>query len=190
VGCHQICMRKFVAIPLWPLIAGVRRTMEAFQTIAEIAVTLIGFVGIFLAFSAERARASKPELIDFLQSAIGATVFAFLPLILSGVVGEPTLWRIACGLFGLFHLAIWASSTRARSQLHTWVLWVHGTITVGKIERPPNTSLQRPLNSTYLGDTTNVVPKSTHQCLQLHTQQESRVALWRRSHIVSPAAAH
>jgi hypothetical protein len=87
--------------------------MEALQTVAEIAVTLIGFVGIFLAFSAERARTSKAELVDFLLSAIGATVFAFLPVVLSGVVGQHALWRLSCGLFGVFHLAIWTWSVRA-----------------------------------------------------------------------------
>lgn len=106
--------------------------METFQTIAEIAVTLIGFVGIFLAFSAERARTSKPELIDFLQSAIGATVFAFLPLILNGVLQEPTLWRVSCGLFGLFHLLIWATSMHSHLSVRRFSI-VEWSFTVASV---------------------------------------------------------
>jgi hypothetical protein len=110
--------------------------MGVFQTIAEIAITLIGFVGIFLAFSAERARTSRSELVDFLQSAMGATVFAFLPLVLSGVVEQRTLWRVSCGLFGIFHLAIWAWSVRAhlavrRFSIVEWSFTVASLVVIG-----------------------------------------------------------
>ena len=87
--------------------------MEALQTVAEIAITLIGFVGMFIALRSERASTSRAELTDFLQSAIGAVVFAFLPLILNGILQEQALWRVSCGLFGVFHLSIWVLSTRA-----------------------------------------------------------------------------
>ncbi len=90
----------------------VSRTLEALQTVAEIAITLIGFVGMFIAFRSERASTSRAELTDFLQSAIGAVAFAFLPLILNGILQERTLWRVSCGLFGLFHLSIWVLSIR------------------------------------------------------------------------------
>ena len=96
--------------------------MGAFQTVAEITVTLIGFVGIFLAFSAERAKASRSDLVDFLVSAMGATAFAFLPLVLSGVVAEQTLWRLSCGLFGFFHLGIWAWAIRAHLAVRLFSL--------------------------------------------------------------------
>ncbi len=81
--------------------------METFETIAEIAATLIGFVGIFVAFRFSEIRIPKSDFVDFLTSAVGIVMFAFVPQLLSGAFAdESTMWRVACGLFGVYHVAI------------------------------------------------------------------------------------
>ena len=81
--------------------------MDSFRTIAEIAATLVGFVAIFIAFRAASTPVPKSDFIDFLQSAIAAIIFAFIPELLQGVTtSDASAWQISCLLFGTYHLAI------------------------------------------------------------------------------------
>lgn len=81
--------------------------METFETIAEIAATLVGFVGIFVAFRFSEFQILKSDFVDFLLSAVGTVLFAFIPTLLMGVIeNESTMWRVACGAFGIYHASI------------------------------------------------------------------------------------
>ena len=70
-------------------------------------MALTGFVGVMIAVRAGRhTRSSRLFLASVLQTTLGAAFFALLPDFLSRLLAPDAMWRIACGTFGLYHLAI------------------------------------------------------------------------------------
>jgi hypothetical protein len=81
--------------------------LDSFLLIAQIAVTLTGFVGITVALRRGRdGRFRRLFLASMLQTTLGAAFFAALPDPLAHLMSLDTMWRVACGSFGLYHLAI------------------------------------------------------------------------------------
>ncbi|HMB58843.1 MAG TPA: hypothetical protein VKN35_02930 [Xanthomonadales bacterium] len=77
---------------------------EAFGTIAEIAVTLAGVIGIILALQHRDKAFFQVGMITIFGTAFGAMIFALVPDFLSRLLSPDTMWRVACGTFGLYHL--------------------------------------------------------------------------------------
>jgi hypothetical protein len=70
--------------------------VESFGTIAEVAVTLAGFSGLFFAFQHRSGESfSDPErraLTYLLVASLGAAVLGLLPLALGSFVSAPATW--------------------------------------------------------------------------------------------------
>ncbi len=79
---------------------------SAFYTIAQIAITLTGFIAVLVAIQHEDNRFSRLAVVTIFGTTGGALVFAFLPDLLMNIVRPETAWRIACGTFGLYHLGL------------------------------------------------------------------------------------
>jgi hypothetical protein len=75
-------------------------------SIAEIAVTLVGFSGLIVVFRARSMNEMLPRDLSGLAMVVGsgsiALAFALLPLPLGYVdIGEAVLWRASCAVFGI-----------------------------------------------------------------------------------------
>jgi hypothetical protein len=77
---------------------------DAFRVIAEVAITLTGFIGIVVVLHHRDRPFSRLGLATILGTSIGAVLFAFLPDLLDGVIGVDAAWRVSAGAFGLYHL--------------------------------------------------------------------------------------
>lgn len=77
---------------------------EALRTIAEIAVTLAGIIGIIVVIQHRDAAFMSLGMTTIFGTSFGAMMFALLPDLLSGILATETMWRIVCGAFGLYHL--------------------------------------------------------------------------------------
>ena len=77
---------------------------DAFRVIAEVAVTLTGFIGIVVVLRHRDRPFSRLGLATILGTSIGAVMFSFLPDLLDGVIGVDAAWRVSAGTFGLYHL--------------------------------------------------------------------------------------
>ena len=77
---------------------------SAFYTIAQIAVTLTGFIAVLVALQEGDNRFSRLAVVTIFGTTGGALIFAFVPELLMRVVGMEAAWRISCGTFGFYHL--------------------------------------------------------------------------------------
>lgn len=81
-------------------------SFDAFHTIAEIAVAMLGVTGLVLALGHKDFRFPKVAILSIFGTTMSAIIFAFVPEILSRPLGEVAAWRISAGLFGLVHLGL------------------------------------------------------------------------------------
>lgn len=86
-------------------------SFDTFHSIAEVAATFAGFVGLMVVLMRNDHQFARHLIIDFLFVTLGTVVFAYLPELIAGVGwSEDTTWRIACGSFGAYHLGIYSAS--------------------------------------------------------------------------------
>lgn len=97
--------------------------MDSFQTVAEIAVGLTGFVGIIVILQQRLGGYSRVVLLTFLQLTLGAAFFALLPDLLTELLAPENVWRVATGSFGAYHLAIFV-----QHQWKRWRIWDYGLV--------------------------------------------------------------
>ena len=79
---------------------------SAYYTIAQIAITLTGFIAVLVAIQHEDNKFTRLAVMTIFGTTGGALIFAFVPDLLMNIVKDETAWRIACGTFGLYHLAL------------------------------------------------------------------------------------
>lgn len=80
---------------------------QPFDTIAEVAATFAGFVGVILVIRSRGGALPRLQMAGFLQTSLGAVAFALLPeFILEILTEEKTAWQLLCSLFGLYHLLV------------------------------------------------------------------------------------
>ena len=77
---------------------------DALRTIADIAVALAGFIGIILVLQHRDAAFMAIGMTTIFGTSFGAMMFALLPDFLSGILSTEMMWRVVCGVFGLYHL--------------------------------------------------------------------------------------
>jgi hypothetical protein len=77
---------------------------DSYRTIAEMSVTLTGFIGIVVVLQHRDKSFSRLGLTTILGTSLGAAMFSFVPDFLSNFLSSDTTWRVACGSFGLYHL--------------------------------------------------------------------------------------
>ena len=83
---------------------------ETLNTLAEIAITLIGFSGIVIIFGKRFTRGLTPkEKIQFytlLATPMTVLFCSFIPTLLSTILDDPELiWRLSNAILGVLHLA-------------------------------------------------------------------------------------
>lgn len=79
---------------------------ESYYAVSNIAVAITGFIGIIAALQHSDHRFPSLVLSTVLATSIGAMLFAYLPILLWKPLGPALSWRVSCGLFGLYHLAL------------------------------------------------------------------------------------
>lgn len=79
---------------------------SAYYTIAQIAITLTGFIAVLVALQHKDNRFSRLAVVTIFGTTGGALIFAFVPDLLMNIMNHGTAWRIACGTFGLYHLGL------------------------------------------------------------------------------------
>jgi hypothetical protein len=79
---------------------------SAFYTIAQIAITLTGFIAVLVAIQHEDNKFSRLAVVTIFGTTGGALIFAFIPDLLMNIMKTETAWRIACGTFGIYHLGL------------------------------------------------------------------------------------
>lgn len=77
---------------------------EALRSVADISVALAGFIGIILVLQHRDAAFMALGMTTIFGTSFGAMMFALLPDLLSGLVSTEMMWRVVCGVFGLYHL--------------------------------------------------------------------------------------
>ena len=77
---------------------------DSYRTIADISVALTGFIGIILVLQHRDKPFSRLGLTTILGTSLGAMMFSFVPDFLGNFLSADTMWRVACGSFGLYHL--------------------------------------------------------------------------------------
>jgi hypothetical protein len=82
---------------------------DVYRTIAEVSVTLTGFIGIVVVLQHRDRHFSQLGLATILGTSLGAVLFSFLPDLLDGVIGLDAAWRVSNGAFGLYHLFLIAN---------------------------------------------------------------------------------
>lgn len=99
--------------------------VEGFGTIAEVAVTLAGFSGLFFAFQ-HRAGESfsdseRRALTYLLVASLGATVLGLLPVALGSFTSAPATWVALPVLSGAYLLALEIRLLVGPSSRFPWV---------------------------------------------------------------------
>lgn len=79
---------------------------SSYYVVAQIAVTLTGFIALIIAIEQRDKAFSRLAIWTILATTIGALLFSFVPELLTGLIEPYWVWRISCGTFGLFHLAL------------------------------------------------------------------------------------
>lgn len=79
---------------------------SAYYTIAQIAITLTGFIAVLVAIQHEDNKFSRLAVITIFGTTGGALIFAFIPDLLMNILKTETAWRVACGTFGFYHLGL------------------------------------------------------------------------------------
>jgi hypothetical protein len=77
---------------------------DALRTIADISVALAGFIGIILVLQHRDVAFMSLGMTTIFGASFGAMMFSLLPDLLSGLLSTETMWRVVCGVFGLYHL--------------------------------------------------------------------------------------
>lgn len=77
---------------------------SSFYTIAQIAITLTGFIAVLVALQEGDKRFSKLAVVTIFGTTGGALIFPFVPELLYSWTSMETSWRISCGTFGFYHL--------------------------------------------------------------------------------------
>ena len=77
---------------------------DALRTIADISVALAGFIGIILVLQHRDVAFMSLGMTTIFGASFGAMMFSLLPDFLSGLLSTETMWRVVCGVFGLYHL--------------------------------------------------------------------------------------
>jgi hypothetical protein len=77
---------------------------DAYRTIADISIALSGFIGIILVLQHRDKLFAELGLVTIFGASLGAMMFSFVPDFLMGFLGSDVAWRVACGIFGLYHL--------------------------------------------------------------------------------------
>ena len=77
---------------------------DALRDIAGISVALAGFIGIVLALQHRDVAFMSLGMTTIFGASFGAMMFSLLPDFLSGLLSTETMWRLVCGVFGLYHL--------------------------------------------------------------------------------------
>lgn len=80
--------------------------LSAYYTIAQLSITLTGFIAVLVALQNKDNRFSKLAVATIFGTTGGALIFSFVPEMLMQVVSEQYAWRISNGLFGFYHLAL------------------------------------------------------------------------------------
>ena len=76
---------------------------SAFETIAALAVSIVGFTGIVLALRprVHADRIDRARLVDLLVAGFGVAFASFLPALLNALLpNEDAAWRLASGVLG------------------------------------------------------------------------------------------
>lgn len=79
---------------------------SAFYTLAQIAITLTGFIAIMIALQHDDKKFSRLAVVSILGTTCGVVIFSFIPDLLTDYVSNSIAWRISCGTFGLYHLGL------------------------------------------------------------------------------------
>ena len=81
---------------------------EVLQTMAEVSVTLAGFIGVILVLksgsSTDSERADRNAIFHLLLSSLGVAGLALLPLIVQALFDNDIVWRVCVPVMGLMHL--------------------------------------------------------------------------------------
>ena len=77
---------------------------DSYRTIAEMSVSLTGFIGIVVVLQHRDRSFSQLGLATIFGTSLGAALFSFVPDFLRNFLSPDTAWRVACGTFGLYHL--------------------------------------------------------------------------------------
>ncbi len=106
---------------------------DSFLILAQIAVALIGFIGITVTLRHGRdAGFARLMLTSILQTTLGAAFFALVPDLLSRLFAPVVMWRVACGSFGLYHLTIFVLHILRQRSLKQMSM-VQRIVTIGSI---------------------------------------------------------
>jgi hypothetical protein len=96
---------------------------EVLSTIAQIALGLAGFSAVLIALSGEPRRWTPIDafrITGMLAYSFGALFLSLIPLVLGSFsLPEPTIWRVASGLTGIFLLGGSALALRRFRRLTT-----------------------------------------------------------------------
>ncbi len=79
---------------------------SSYYTIAQIAITLTGFIAIIIAIQHDDTKFSNLAIVTILGTTVGAMIFSFIPEMLMSITDETTAWRISNGTFGIYHLGL------------------------------------------------------------------------------------
>ena len=93
--------------------------MEAFSTLAEVAVGLAGFGSIAIVLAREEGWSGSDlfRISSFLMASLGALFLALLPIGLAqSALSEAAIWRITSGVAGLAGLTLMFVNLRMRAR--------------------------------------------------------------------------
>lgn len=79
---------------------------SSYYTIAQIAITLTGFIAIIIAIQHDDTKFPNLAIVTILGTTVGAMIFSFVPEMLMSITDETTAWRISNGTFGIYHLGL------------------------------------------------------------------------------------
>ena len=99
---------------------------DAYYAISNIAVALTGFIGIIVALKHSDQPFPRLALTTIFATSVGAMLFAYVPELLQKSLGPELSWRVANGIFGLYHLFLIVNhqAHQLRFKANTPVQWV------------------------------------------------------------------
>ncbi len=101
---------------------------DAFQTIAEISITLAGFVGIIVVLQKDDHGFTKVALVSILVNTVGTAFFAFLPDLLFQLIPEGISWRVSCFIYGSYHVFFMIRHLNLQRELREMSVGLRGMI--------------------------------------------------------------
>ena len=110
-------------------------TFDTYQSIAEVAVTLTGFIGVVVVLKNQNQDFSRIGLTTIMSTSFGAVMFAFVPELLSGFFSERVTWRLANGSFGLYHmyLILWHQLRQRSIRSNSPMQWLILGLSLGVV---------------------------------------------------------